>query len=330
MTKHSYSFLMCTERGGSNFIVKLLNKHSLISGPATKHIINPLARNYFRYLPFEKNNNWETLLNDTLNLFNIDFSKWHSEYTLDELKQNIPVGEVDQLIKYFFEKEARSFNKTYSFIKEITTYEFFPYLEKHFHSAKYVYLVRDPRDMALSWKKSKIHEGGVYKAALRWKNDQQQFLKNHYLLIESNRSLLVKYELLTQNTKKELIKITKFLNIGFEEDMLVHKESELTNMNAQKQECWSNLSKDVITNNSNKFLNELSDFEIKIIEKICYFEMLLLGYSPVNSWEELENISQTELLEFANNESKTIHREINEGVKLNMEAKKRFYQKNNG
>lgn len=32
----NYTFLMCSERSGSNFITKLMNNHSQICGPSTK------------------------------------------------------------------------------------------------------------------------------------------------------------------------------------------------------------------------------------------------------------------------------------------------------
>jgi hypothetical protein len=40
---------MCSERSGSNFITKVMNGHEDICGPSTKHIINPVARNFYRY-----------------------------------------------------------------------------------------------------------------------------------------------------------------------------------------------------------------------------------------------------------------------------------------
>ena len=82
-----------------------------------------------------------------------------------------------------------------------------------------------------------------------------------------------------------------------------------------------------MSNNFKKFKDELSDFEIKIIEKITYHELILLGYDPINKWSNLKDINQGELNDFANNESLSIDYSPSIGVKENMDAKKVFYQK---
>ena len=69
----SILFLICSERSGSNFITKLLNGHPNICGPATKHIINPVARNLFRYGDLSVESNWHELLQDIYELISVSF-----------------------------------------------------------------------------------------------------------------------------------------------------------------------------------------------------------------------------------------------------------------
>ncbi len=69
-----FSFLMCSERSGSNLITRMLDAHSGICGPATKHLINPVARNAFRYEPLERPGHWQALLDDIHHLLDADFS----------------------------------------------------------------------------------------------------------------------------------------------------------------------------------------------------------------------------------------------------------------
>src|SRR5699024_7747393 len=101
-------FLMCSERSGSNFITKILNGHSKICGPATKHIINPVARNLFRNEPIEKADNWNELLADIENLINVDFSSWKSSFDFEDLKCLAPKGEVNSLLRNIFYKDRKS------------------------------------------------------------------------------------------------------------------------------------------------------------------------------------------------------------------------------
>lgn len=123
---------------------------------STKHIINPVARNLFRYGDLTQKQNWDELLIDIHRLISISFSIWKKEFSLDDLKSLAPIGNVESLIRNIFMEEAKANGKQHVFIKENQVYEFLPFLLLNFPESKYVYQTRDPRDMALSWKKIQI------------------------------------------------------------------------------------------------------------------------------------------------------------------------------
>jgi hypothetical protein len=321
MEKH---FLLCTERSGSNLITKLLNAHSKICGSSTKHIMNPVFRNLFRYGLLNNTENWDKLLKDILNLYQVKFSVWKSSLTFDELKNNTSEGDYIGLINYIFDKEAALNNKNVVFVKENHIYEFFPYIHKYYPNSKYLYQVRDPRDVALSWKKNPTHKGGVVKAATQWKHDQQQYLKLYHFLNEENKVIKLRYEDLISNTPLELEKILNFFGLNFESDILNFYKDELTKENSKTQHAWNNLSKSVMSENSNKFLNELSEIEVQVIEKICYFEMKQLNYSVKSTENQLNKINDKVIEELKTKEDSLEYNPY-EGVKENMKAKSIFY-----
>lgn len=324
MEKH---FLLCTERSGSNLITKILNAHSLICGPSTKHIMNPVLRNIFRYEPIENSENWKIFIEDVLRLFNVEFSIWKKKFTIDELLNNVTKGDYIGLINYFFEQETLSNNKKIVFIKENHTYEFFPYLLKYFSSSKFIYQVRDPRDVALSWKKNPTHKGGIVNASKQWKNDQQQLLKMVHFLSQDNRVHQIKYEELILDTPKCIKDILTFLDLEYEPLITEFYKDSLTQKNSTTQDAWGNLSKSIMTNNSEKFLNELTKEEIIIIEKICFNEMKFLNYNIVSSMKELNQVSNKMIEDFKSDEEFIVYNPSS-GVKENMKAKKIFYERN--
>jgi hypothetical protein len=318
---------MCSERSGSNFITKLLNGHSNICGPSTKHIVNPVARNIFRYEPIDDTDNWNTLVEDIHQLLNVAFSVWQKTFTLKELKNIAPTGDINSLLRNIFYKEATQFDKQHVFIKENQVYEFLPFLLLNFPESKFIYQVRDPRDMALSWKKSKIHPGGIVVGAKRWQKDQQKTLKNFNGLRKRNKAYRVKYEELISEPEQYTREIVEFLGYSYEPKMMEFYKDRITQKNAGEQEAWNNLSKGVMSNNKEKYKNELNNLEIKLIEKICYYEMKYLGYEPQNKLNDLKSITSGELDEFSRKESDQIEYNRTKSVKANMEAKKTFYQK---
>ncbi len=323
----SISFLMCSERSGSNLIVKLMNGHSNVCGPSTKHIINPVARNLFRYEDIRKEENWTDLLNDICNLMNVEFSVWKKSFSLDELQKLAPRGDIALLIKNIFLEEAKANGKQHVFIKENQVYEFLPFLLINFPEAKYIYQVRDPRDMALSWKKNADHFGGVVKAATQWQKDQQSTLKNYNELRKVGKAHFVKYEDLIENPESAARDICEFLGIPYEDSILEFYKDDVTQKNASMQKAWSNLSKAVLRGNKKKYEAELSRDEIMAIEKICRFEMTCLGYNTEFSMDELNLVSDEYIRLLEKQEEGNIEVNRSSGVSMNMEAKKRFYQR---
>lgn len=323
----SMFFLMCSERSGSNFIQKLLNGHNNICGPSTKHIINPVARNLFRYGDLTQKQNWDELLIDIHRLISISFSIWKKEFSLDDLHTLAPIGDIESLIRNIFMEEAKANGKQHVFIKENQVYEFLPFLLLNFPESKYVYQTRDPRDMALSWKKNPDHPGGVVKAAKQWQKDQQNTLKNYTELAKKGKAYFIRYEDLISDSERYTSEIVEFLGLPYDSNIENFHKDELTKKNASMQKAWNNLSQGVIKDNKKKYLKELTEQEIKVIEKICYVEMQYLGYECEFSKDELYKVTENEIEELNKNEIENIPYERSEGVKLNMEAKKVFYQK---
>jgi len=320
-------FLMCSERSGSNLITKLLNGHANVCGPSTKHIINPEVRNLFRYGDLSKEHNWEQLLVDIQRLVDVDFSIWKENFSLTDLRELAPIGDVRSLIQNIFLAEAKANNKQHVFIKENQVYEFLPFLLLNFPEAKYVYQVRDPRDMALSWKKNKNHYGGVVRAANQWLKDQKSMLKDYYFLKQKGLAYLLRYEDLISDSDKYTCEIVDFLGLPQDRNMKDFFKDPLTQENSRMQEAWGNLSRGIMSDNKEKYLKELSEEEIKAVEKICQTEMKHLGYETKFSKRELENFDEQSLLELNALESSTIEYVRTEGVKLNMEAKEFFYKR---
>lgn len=321
-----FAFLMCSERCGSNLITKMLDAHPLICGPATKHLVNPVARNVFRYEPLEQPANWRALLQDIHALLNADFSRWRRSYTLAELASMADPGDLPTLLRRIYADEARANGKQVVFIKENHVYEFIAYLLIHFPDARYVYQVRDPRDMALSWKNNPGHPGGVCRAARQWQADQQNSLKLYSELRRGGRACLVHYEKLIVEPQAALAETLALLGQHWEPSMLSFHESDLTRANATQQHAWANLDKALMSDNQQKYRQALSDDEIRAVEAICRHEMAPLGYACEFDAAELERFARERLpaFEVVDTQAK-VHRPP-ASVKANSDAKKRFYQ----
>ncbi|MFB4202249.1 hypothetical protein KBTX_03272 [wastewater metagenome] len=325
-----FIFLMCSERSGSNLITKIMDAHHNVCGPSPKHLFNPVTRNAFRYEPLSDKGHWAELLTDIERLIGVSFSQWRTSFSQDDLLDLAPPGQLADLLRNIFLEEARAHGKQHCFVKENQLYEFTPFLLTHFPEARFLYLVRDPRDMALSWSRNPTHPGGVAHGAQQWKRDQQQFMKNHAALRDGGVSRMIRYEELVAATEEVTRSLCAFYGLPFDPGMLGFHENELTRRNAQTLPAWENLGKPVMSSNFGKYRDALSAEEIALIESICLPEMHALGYEPDTPEETLAKMSSDRIREALARENEAAPAAPEPEVRANMEAKRVFYQKRLG
>lgn len=274
MSNNQFHFLISSERGGSNLISRMLGSHSRVNSPSPTHLLRtlmPLA---------DGGHSWEAMVDLTVKLFNLKLVDWDIQITKEELLLNVNDRRLSELIKYIYSKQAIHLKKEVVFIKEVRTYNLIPFIQSNFQNSKFVYLVRDPRDMALSWKQSPIHRGEIVRGTNVWNKDQTRSLIDYFNLKGSGGIHLVKYEDLVSDARKELMAICKFLDLEFEEGMLGYHSGKNEENMSKATDNWKNLSKPLLKDNFNKFKTQLSENEIKYIEYLNYELMTYLGYRP--------------------------------------------------
>lgn len=299
----SFSFLISSERSGSNLITKMVDMHSKVSGPSPKHLLRILAKESYRLAPLDNQANWNSLLDAILKILNSEFAVWKTKFEREDLEKFSPAGDLPKLLQEIFMTEARANGKEQLFIKELYTASFLPFLEWCFPGARFIWLVRDPRDMALSWRKNKAHAGGLIAGASKWRNDQLDALQVYFFLKSQGRAGLILYENLITEPEKELTKITDLLGLEFEKGMLEFHKNSLTRENADRHDAWRNLQSEVISSNSNKFLSELNNREVALIEKLCGTLMKAFGYEVITSKNDLQKLTQKDIKDLQSEEA---------------------------
>lgn len=290
-TANAFNFLAASERSGGNLLVKLLGSHSKICGPAPKHLIHPLANNYHK---FSLQKHWLEANGLLSSLRNSEFSRWAKDKSCLSLGD----GKVSpiEFVKALLMEEMDVNKKASLFIKENRMYEYFAFILAHFPKSKFVHLVRDPRDMALSWKRNLAFEGEVCCAAMRWQKEQLEWLK--FASSFPEKIVSIKYEDLITEPEKELSRVLSFLGFSWEEQVLdTFYLDPIVKLNSTKQSSWSNLSKPLIKDNKGKYLRCLSETEISMVESICRVEMELLGYPIVGEVFDISNVAELLIIE---------------------------------
>lgn len=287
-----FNFLICSERSGSNLLTRLLNAHPAVCGPSPAHLI----RHLFEFRPAYQNllleQNWQTLLEDTEALFQTMTGVWLSNWA-DLKMADFNSRNPADLLRHIYRAEALVNNKAILFIKENHAWKMIDLLKEIDPDCRFIWLVRDPRDMALSWKKSAILRGGIMRAAKVWQQDQSETFKVEPELETGNRLLRISYEELVSNTSSILQQICRFLDIADHSTHMLDTFQSGNTKIASRATDWANLSKPLMRDNFGKFRTGLDRDEISYIEQICAVEMKQLGYgSEIDKPKSLDALEE--------------------------------------
>ena len=151
-------------------------------------------------------------------------------------------------------------DKTPRYLKSV------PLLKRVFPAARFIHIIRDPRDYCLSQRK--IWNKNIFRAADNWNTVMSKAMGYGSFLGKDYHE--VYYEELTTNPRKVLTGICDYLGIRFVEDMLTIKKSHEFHGDARG-------STEILVN-SKKYLTELSDAEVSRIESLTLPAITHFGY----------------------------------------------------
>jgi len=166
--------------------------------------------------------------------------------------------------------------------KSLENIHYLRQIESYFREPKYIYLYRDGRDVAVSMRKAIIGEKHVYHIAREWARIQRLALE-HRARIPSERFLSVSYEELTGRPEATVRRLCAFLDVPYSERMLQFYNSDEAKRTAESSVgLWGNVAKPLMTNNTGKYLREMSEQEIRIFESVAGDALDALGYERMH------------------------------------------------
>lgn len=271
--------ILGSERSGTNLLRAMLQSHSEIASPPPAgfvEVLGSFARNYFT----ETNEpRFSALIEDINLLTSTHHNPWKMKFSvkqvLNELHEAPSFWSVFRALNDIY---ARTENAAFWVSKEPGLFRFSNDISNSLSDSKFIYLVRDGRDVAASMLRGNLHAFHIYEAANAWSDTQKLCLSALRELGPSGRLHLIRYEDLIANPHLELSEIMKFLNIPFEEQQLKYHEDANVINHSKKSRFWKNLSNPINSNNTMQYKNYLSRKEVTLFETIARQEMTQLGY----------------------------------------------------
>jgi len=256
MTKQPI-FILGAPRSGTTFLASLLGKTEY-GHPFETHFITKYYKLLANYGDLSNFENFSNLLKNIL--AERPVQQWELDldikYFFGTLAQPIQYASiVDRLC--LMASQKRGFeswgDKTPNYLGDLNIiYELFP-------NSKYIYIVRDGRDVALSLHEKDWGPNNIYYSALYW-----HFLNSHNIAMDtlssSGNILILKYEDLLDDVESNIQRIYSFIGISYHQNEI------------------SDLLTTVKKGNYNKWKKTMSSHQIKIFDSIAANTLQKFGY----------------------------------------------------
>lgn len=258
MSGYKQIFILGAPRSGTTFLASLLEKTEY-SAPIETHFITKYYKKLPIYGELSKPYNFKRLIKNILSERPVQ--QWELDLDLDNLYKEISpdfsFSNICNILvtKRKSEKIKNSWgDKTPHYIKEMEI------LVELFPDAKFIYIYRDGRDVAISLLKKPWGPNNYFSCAKSWaeSNNKDSALEK----VKSNNQLhSVKYENLVENTEEELCSIYHFL------------ENKISEKDIKR---FSNYS---IAKNFNKWETKMTSYQLRVFEATAGSCLVKLGYN---------------------------------------------------
>ena len=300
-----------TQRSGSNLLRIMLNQLDEIEAPHPPHILHTFYPLISNYGDINAESNFRMLIDDVVRFTEANPVRWHgmnfnSETVFERCKRRSLV----EIFRVLYELKSENKQAAYWCCKSMANLYYVPQIEQENIKPFYIYLVRNGRDAAASFKNAIVGEKHIYFIAQQWKQDQE--LARDIVSQYSNRSAVLYFEEFIDDPEKALTPVLKQLGLNWRPEILEFYKSDEAIRTASAGNMWKNVIRPVDSNNKKHYSEKLSRGEIEIFESVAGKVLTQSGYE-LNGELNTRIFSETEIaaFQFENNASKILIRDAN-------------------
>jgi hypothetical protein len=273
-------FLVGEQRSGSNLLRLMISNSPAIAAPHPPHILQRIDP----IVPVSEildEPRFETLIETVCRLVETNPVPWlNTALHRSEVRRRCREKHVIAIYGAVMDIHAESNGAHTWMCKSMQNVRWAPALDAYFRDSKYIYLHRDARDVALSFTKAIVGDKHVYFIAKQWAELQRLCLSARRAH-DSNRFTTVSYVDITQNAVSTLRGLCSFLGVPFRTEMMQFYDSEEARNTAGASSLWENVVRPLMHDNHQKYLRELSEAQIRLIESVTGSQLDELGYGRV-------------------------------------------------
>lgn len=282
-------FIIGTERSGSNLLRAILNGHPGIYIPHPPHIMKDLGPVEGLYGDLGEDRNFRRLIDDAARLVELHFFPWEITPSRQEAFERAAARNLYCVKAGFYDQYRRHRGAARWGCKSTFMVHYAETALKHSPGAKFIHLVRDGRDVAVSAKDSVFNHFHPYYVARLW-SLQQKLAAELTSLLGADAALTVRYEDLTTEPERTVKTVCDFLGEDYSDRLLRYFETVETKRLAAASDSWRNCARPVLGDNTGRYKKRLSAGAIRIFEAEAFGELERFGYRPDNTREALAGL----------------------------------------
>lgn len=274
-------FIVGFQRSGTTLLRMMLNSHPRVAIPHDSAELWPSYRNrQAAYNMLQTQEDVLRMMNDIHREPRIQ--AWQTDLPKSELYRTPLPKNYAEIMSRFHEVFMHLQGKDVWGDKNTGTLVEMDDLNFLFPTAKFVHLVRDGRDCALS------HTGAVYKygyanilrVAQEWR-DQVGLCGRMGRMLPSWRFMEVRYEDLIRSPKEVLLRICEFLGLEYSDQMLRYHENVEKHIPSEKQSLWPLINRPPDVSNVDRWKTHMSLVDRAIFERTAGELLAVYGYETL-------------------------------------------------
>ncbi|MFE7318749.1 sulfotransferase family protein [Streptomyces sp. NPDC057555] len=270
-------FIIGTERSGSNLLRLILNAHPSIAVPHPPHFMRYLASIERTYGDLTSETARRAATRDALALLRTHIHPWGCDVDEDTVVA-AAAPSLFGVVAAVYDEYRRAQGKARWGCKSTFMVWHVDEVLAQYPGAKFVWLVRDPRDVAASAKSSVFAPYHPYRTAGLWVREQRLAagaLERHGPDVVH----LLRYEDLVSRPAEEIAKLCAFLDESFDPAMLAPHLTGEAQRTSRLSAAWLNTAAPISARSVGRYQKSLTVAERRQVERVACLVMKSLSYS---------------------------------------------------
>jgi hypothetical protein len=202
---------------------------------------------------------------------------WDAELQREALLADLPPGDYGAVVARFHAEYARAKGKPYWANVDIATFENMDLVNSWFADARFLHIIRDGRDVALSHQTMPYGAGNIAECARAWVNRTATSVKMGRILGPA-RYMTVRFEDLVLDTRPSLERMCDFFGVAFDEGMLRYGEMVDAKIPENRRWLWPSIARPPQESKVGQWRRRMSRTQRIVFEGIANETLKAWGY----------------------------------------------------